>query len=190
MLNSPRSGACLEKYPGCWTIYTVLLWYCLTTGVGASNHSIAIDVYQAAEKKIIQRYNSQAEDISCGKCSPEARRQIYEIYSIEQYNLAYITAICAEKVVLENSRPSDIVECLDPPMQNWNAFRDYFAGNTNGEQSLIGFWQSHESCDKATRLTQEEKIFPPYEGLKAHGGVPRLYDFGKLMKCIQNEAGN
>lgn len=120
----------------------------------------------------------------CNLSEPQFTQTVDELSALSTYQSAYNVVTCAEGVVRDPSLAVEQVKqatyrCVDSRGSAMVAYMKMVPIVVQQDPERL----SH--CDFQNRLFREEVIFPPYEFLRQFSHDLPLYDYEKLIICLQ-----
>jgi len=146
----------------------------------------ARDVYASTEGSIRREYDVLMAAIARGEGGPTAgSEKMQQVIKIMFHNKAVLFASCAAEAERVRSPQAPrvpagqnlmLTTCVDEKLGELNKF-----GNVRS-YALTFFPERVERCGEASRLRDQEALFPPYAFLQL--SEPRLYDFTRYNDCL------
>jgi hypothetical protein len=143
-------------------------------------------IYASVENNLRREYDELMRDILFGKGGPAAKMEkTQHTLKVIYYNKAVMFAMCAaeaERVRLPQAprvpagRNLVLTTCVEQKFGELHKFSNAlsYAGTF--------FPDRIDRCGEASRLHEQEKLFPPYSFLQLD--EPRVYDFTRYNSCM------
>jgi len=143
-------------------------------------------IYASVENNLRREYDELMRDVLFGKGGPAAKTEKYQnTMKVIYHNKAVMFAVCAGEAERYRSPQATRVPaqrnlalntCVEMKFRELNAFANALS------YASIFFPERIEPCGEASRLSEQEKLFPPYEFLRL--AEPKLYDFTRYNSCM------
>jgi hypothetical protein len=142
--------------------------------------------YASAENSLRREYDGLMWEILFGRGGPAARSEKSQhTTKIIFYNKAVMFALCAAEAERVRAPQAPrvpaqlnlfLTTCVEQKFGELHKFSNVlsYAG--------VFFPERIERCGEASRLQDQEKLFPPYEFLQL--AEPKLYDFTRFNSCM------
>lgn len=163
-----------------------LLILAAMAGPALGQDKLTQDIYASMEESVRREYEGMMEAIARGEAGPSARSdKMQETLKIMYHNKAVLFASCAAEAERVRSPQAPrvpagqnlmLTTCVEEKFAELNRF-----GNVRS-YALIFFPDRVGRCGEASRLRDQEALFPPYGFLQL--AEPRLYDFARYNACL------
>jgi hypothetical protein len=150
--------------------------------------AVTQQIYASMEGSIRREYDGLMEAIA-REAAPNARSEkMQETLKVMYHNKAVLFASCAAEAERARSPQAPrvpagqnlmLTTCVEEKFAELNKF-----GNVRS-YALIFFPDRIERCGEASRLRDQEPLFPPYGFLQL--AAPRLYDFARYNACLMRQ---
>ncbi|MBX9842774.1 MAG: hypothetical protein K2Z80_13305 [Xanthobacteraceae bacterium] len=163
-----------------------LLVLAAVAGPALGQDALTQDLYASMEGSVRREYDGLMQAIARGEGGPRAgSEKMQQLLKVLYHNKAVLFASCAAQAERVRSPQAArvpagqnlmLTTCVEEKFAELNKF-------SNVRSYALAFFPDRiERCGEASRLRDQEPLFPPYGFLQLP--EPRLYDFTRYNECL------
>jgi hypothetical protein len=166
-------------------VLALLVWAAIA-GPALGADTVTQQIYASMEGSVRREYDGLMQAIARGEGGPRAgSEKIQEMLKVMYHNKAVLFASCAAEAERIRSPQAArvpagqnlmLTTCVEEKFADLNKFSNVRS------YALTFFPDRIERCGEASRLRDQEGLFPPYGFLQL--AEPRLYDFVRYNECL------
>jgi hypothetical protein len=164
----------------------VLLVLAAVAGPALGEGAVTQQIYASMEGSVRREYDGLMQAIERGEGGPRVgSEKMREMLKVMYHNKAVLFASCAAEAERVRSPQAPrvpagqnlmLTTCVEEKFAELNKF-------SNVRSYALTFFPGRiERCGEASRLRDQEPLFPPYGFLQL--AEPRLYDFARYNECL------